>query len=433
MIQGRDIIFISSIDWDDQWQAPQELALRLSRAGNRTLYIENTGIRAPDLRDLKRVKRRLRHWGGELSEKGVRTINPGLWVHAPLVLPPFGSFLGRRLNRHLFLPLIRNTARRLGMRDPVIWTFLPTDTTVSLLDLLSSPRVRVVYYCAGDFTQLTTRVRQVERSEAELLKRSDVVFTICEELAAHCRRWNDNVFVFPYGVNLNAFPLESREQTQGLHPRPETFSWAAQSNGGGRNGHKVIGYVGGLHRHVTVEMLVEMARRRPEWSWVFVGAREGPLKDLAELPNVYLVGQRPHHDLARYISTFDVCIVPYRRNAYTETVVPSKINEYLAMGKPVVTTDLPPVCDFNEKHQVLITVEGRPESFLRAIEQALSQGEDETLVARRRAVARQADWGSRLEAMADLIVGGRVVEALRGDDGSHPGVREQVEKHLVNR
>lgn len=433
MIEGRDIIFISSIDWDDQWQAPQELALRLSKAGNRTLYIENTGIRAPVLRDLKRVGRRLRHWAGELSERGVRTINPGLYVHSPLVLPPVDFFLGRYLNRHLFLPTIRRTALRLGMRDPIIWTFLPTETTVSLLDLLSSPRGRVVYYCAGDFMQLTTHVRQMERSEAELVKRSDVVFTICEELAEHCRRWNDNVYVFPYGVNLSAFPLESCDPAQGRQPEPERFSWATQSNGGGRNGHKVIGYVGGLHRHVSVEMLVEMARERPDWSWVFVGAPEGPLKDLAELPNTYLVGQHPHHDLARYIRTFDVCIVPYRRSAYTQTVVPSKINEYLAMGKPVVATDLPSVCDFNEKHKVLITAEGRPESFLRAIEQALSQSGDEALVERRRAVARQAEWASRLEAMGELIVGGREGEARRGADGSHPEVQDRAEKYLVNR
>jgi hypothetical protein len=61
MIRGRDIIFISSIDWDDQWQAPQELALRLSKNGNRVLYIENTGIRTPGLRDTRRIIRRLKH------------------------------------------------------------------------------------------------------------------------------------------------------------------------------------------------------------------------------------------------------------------------------------------------------------------------------------------------------------------------------------
>jgi glycosyltransferase involved in cell wall biosynthesis len=430
MIKGRDIIFISSIDWDDRWQAPQEIALRLSRAGNRTLYIENTGIRAPDFSDAGRVKRRLWNWA---RASGVRTVHPGLWVHAPLVLPPFGSALGRSVNRHLLLPMIRNTARRLGLRDPIIWTFLPTETTLDMLDLLSTPRGRVVYYCAGDFTQLTARVERLARSEAELARRSDVVFTTCEELAAPCRRWNDNVHVFPYGVDLKAFPLRSADAARAPHPEQDGFSWAARPNGNGRNGHKVIGYVGGLHRHVSVEMLVEMARDRPAWSWVFVGTPEVPLKGLADLPNAHLLGQRPHKDLARYIQTFDVCIVPYRRNAYTETVVPSKINEYLAMGKPVVSTNLPPVCEFNEKHQVLITAEGRPESFLRAIEQALSLGEDETQVARRRAVARQGDWAARLDEMSGLIVAGRGGRARRRDAGSRPDPEGEAGKNPAKR
>ncbi|MDT7808765.1 MAG: hypothetical protein QOJ70_2578 [Acidobacteriota bacterium] len=405
MIRGRDIILVSSIDWDTQWQAPQELALRLSAAGNRVLYLENTGVRTPGLRDAGRVMRRLKHWAGALLAHGVRPVRPNLWVYAPLVLPPFGPAPGARFNRHLLLPLIARAARRLGMRDPVIWSFLPTDTALGLLDLLGSEHGRVVYYCAADFSQLTPSAHGLERSEAELLRRSDVVFTICDELAERCRRWNSNVHVFPYGVNLKAFPPQAAEHAphaaatrNGHH---NGFSWTKHAKG---NGHRVIGYVGGLHRHVGVEMLVEMASARPAWSWVFVGAPEVPLKDLQGLPNVYLLGQRPHHELARYIRTFDVCIVPYRRSAYTETVVPSKINEYLAMGKPVVSTDLPPVCDFNDKHRVLITAEGHPESFLRGIERALTHVEDETLIERRREVARQGDWEARLDAMSELIL-----------------------------
>jgi glycosyltransferase involved in cell wall biosynthesis len=402
MIQGRDIILISSIDWDTQWQAPQEIALRLSAAGNRVLYLENTGVRAPGLRDAGRVARRLKCWAGALPTHGVRAVGPDLWVYAPVVLPPLGTALGARLNRRLLLPPVAEAARRLGMRDPLIWSFLPTDTTLGLLDLLGSDRGRAVYYCAADFSQLATSARRLARSEAELLRRSDVVFTICDELAAHCRRWNANVHVFPYGVNLKAFPLHAADPARAARKGHNGFSWAKHSRA---NGHRVIGYVGGLHRHVSVEMLAAMASARPAWSWVFVGAPEVSLKDLRRLPNVHLLGQRPHHELAHYIRAFDVCIVPYRRSAYTETVVPSKINEYLAMGKPVVATNLPPVCDFNDKHQVLITAEGHAESFLRAIERALSHGEGEALVARRRAVASQGDWGARLEAMSELIVG----------------------------
>lgn len=402
MIKGRDIIFISSIDWDDQWQAPQELALRLSKAGNRVLYLENTGIRAPGLRDTKRIIRRLKHWAGALRKHSVNSVLPNLWVHAPLVLPPFSPALRDKFNRHLFLPLIGSAVRRLGMRDPLIWAFLPTNTTLGLIDLLSSEHSRVIYYCAADFSQLTTSVQQLAHCEAKLVERSDVVFTICDELAIHCRQWNENVHVFPYGVNLKAFPLQHSDSMQPTRNEHEGFSWTTP---GQSNGHKVIGYVGGLHRHVGMDMLVAMARARTSWSWVFVGSPEVPLKDLAELPNVYLLGQRPHQELAHYIRTFDVCIVPYRRSAYTETVVPSKINEYLAMGKPVVSTNLPPVCDFNDKHQVLITTEEHPESFLRSIEQALSLGGGDALSAQRRAVAREGEWGARLEAMSELIMG----------------------------
>jgi glycosyltransferase involved in cell wall biosynthesis len=426
MIRGRDVIFISSIDWDAHWQAPQELALRLSEAGNRVLYLENTGVRAPRLRDTGRIMHRLKRWAGALGTQGIRQVRPRLWVYAPLVLPPFGSATGKHFNRRLFLPRIAAAARRLEMRDPLIWAFLPTDTTLGLLDLLSSTRGSVIYYCAADFTQLTTSSEQLARSEAELVKRSDVVFTICDELATHCRRWNENVHVFPYGVNLKAFPLQhsdliqhSDRVQQSEPPRASVaaapsrngqngFSWTkrAQTNGSnGHNGHKVIGYVGGLHRHVGVDMLIEMARARPAWSWVFVGLTEVPLKDLAGLPNVYLHGQRPHHELAHYIRSFDVCIVPYRRSAYTETVVPSKINEYLAMGKPVVSTNLPPVCDFNDEHKVLITTEGHTESFLHAIEQALGLCDDAALIERRREVARRGDWEARLESMSELILG----------------------------
>jgi len=150
-------------------------------------------------------------------------------------------------------------------------------------------------------------------------------------------------------------------------------------------------------------MLTVMARARPTWSWVFVGSAEISLHGFADLPNVYILGQRPHRELAHYIRTFDVCIVPYKRSAYTETVVPSKINEYLAMGKPIVSTNLPWVCAFNEQHQVIVTSQEHPDEFLRGIEHAFSLRDDDALIARRRAVASQGDWETRLESMSELI------------------------------
>ena len=105
----------------------------------------------------------------------------------------------------------------------------------------------------------------------------------------------------------------------------------------------IIGYVGGLHRHPSIDLLAAMARARPHWSWS-TSAPANPTSPLGTLPNVHLLGRRPHGELPRHIREFDACISPTPARL-TETVVPTKINEYLAMGKPVVTTDLPALSD----------------------------------------------------------------------------------------
>src|SRR4051812_40590803 len=105
MITGRDIIFISSIDWNFLWQVHQEIALRFARAGNRVVYIENTGIRGPGLLDTRRVAQRLRRWASALRSSGVREVAENVYVISPLVFPPFGSKWARLLNRYtLFRP-----------------------------------------------------------------------------------------------------------------------------------------------------------------------------------------------------------------------------------------------------------------------------------------------------------------------------------------
>ncbi|HEV2862299.1 MAG TPA: glycosyltransferase [Pyrinomonadaceae bacterium] len=385
MISGRDIVLISSVEWGFLWQIPQEVSLRLARAGNRVLYVENTGVRSPSLQDAGRVAQRLGRWADSLLSHGVRSVAPGVSVVSPLVLPPFGPRWRRLVNRALLRQQVARAARRLGMRDPVLWTFLPTDTALDIIRLLATPRGVTLYHCTADFSQLTPHARGLSRSEEEVLKLCDLVFANCTRLAELCGRWNDNVHVLPPGVDLGAFAAEEGGD-EGEHAR-----------------RPVIGYVGGLHKHVDFELLAALARARPEWSFVLVGPQQASVNGLGALPNVRLTGQRPHGELARHVRAMDVCIVPYLNNAATETVVPVKLNEYLAAGKPVVSTAIPAVREFNERHGVLITSDGRPDSFLEALERALGSAGDERMIARRREVAALSEWQSRLDAMSDLI------------------------------
>lgn len=398
MISGRDIVLISSVEWDFLWQIMQEVSLRLAKAGNRVLYVENTGVRSPSLHDAGRVAQRLSRWCDSLLSHGVRPVAPGVFVVSPIVLPPFGAPWRRLANRRLLRLQVARAARHLGMRDPLLWTFLPTDTAVEIVRLMSTPRSVVAYHCTADFSQLTPHARQLARSEATLLKLSDVVFANCERLAELCREGNDNVHILPPGVDLEVFSPE------GAGPGGTARdAAAARGERGFPPRRPVIGYVGGLHRQVDYELLAEMARARPGWSWVFVGPLQTGVNGLGALPNVHLLGERRHGDLLRYVREMDVCLVPYRKNAETETVVPVKLNEYLAAGKPVVSTKLPAVCEFNERHDVLITADNRADAFLEAIERALRSADDARTVTRRREVAALSDWQSRLRAMSDLV------------------------------
>jgi glycosyltransferase involved in cell wall biosynthesis len=413
MISGRDIIYISSIEWNFLWQGHQEIARRLAEAGNRVLYLENTGVRSPGVRDVARVAFRLKRWTSALRSGGVREVAPNIFVCSPLVLPPFGTRWRRELNRRFFLPLVLRTARRLRLRDPLVWTYLPNDTTLDLIRAFA-PR-GLVYYCVADFTQLTPSAERLREVERELIAMSDAVFTNCSALANVFAPTNPHVHVFPFGVNLDAFPLE--EAKDATANSQSAVDAASSDPDLSRLPKPIIGYVGGMHRHVDFELIKQMAAARPRWSWVCIGALQADTTGLAQIPNVHLLGQKPHDKLAAYIRQFDVCIVPYVNSVYTETVVPTKINEYLALGKPIVSTDLPTVCEFNEEHNVLITAPARTESFLRGIERALLLPKDHATILHRRRVAELAEWGARLEAMS-RIVEERLAEKTRAAPGA---------------
>jgi glycosyltransferase involved in cell wall biosynthesis len=250
----------------------------------------------------------------------------------------------------------------------------------------------------ADFAQLVTKPRELLKSEAKLIEMADLVLAQGQQLADHWGQAADRVHIMPYGVDLTLF---SQRSNPGASPIA----------GNGNKGRlppldfpsPIVGYVGGLQRHVDIELLEQMARLRPSWSWVYVGPLDTPTGKLKQFKNVHLLGHRPHRDLPGYIEQFDACIVPYLNSAYTNTVVPTKINEYLAMGKPVIATPIPCVCEFNTEHNVISIANTSSENFIQAIERALAFPYDQAVVERRREVAALGDWEARLETMSGWI------------------------------
>ena len=215
-------------------------------------------------------------------------------------------------------------------------------------------------------------------AERRVIGAVDQVFAISPGLLERKGGINPRMAFAPEGVDyaLYATPVPEPPDIAGIpHPR--------------------VGYTGTLKVQLDWRLLRDLARRHPAWSFVFVGPRvlddaTGPILDEMErMPNVHLLGQKTVKDLAAYPQHFDVCVMPYLVNGYTNNIYPLKLHEYLATGKPVVGSSIRSLKDFDK----VITLADSTSEWSDALSSALTPvAMSPDTVAARRQVARQYDW-----------------------------------------
>lgn len=383
-----DILCVSSIDWDFIWQGHQEIMSRMAAQGHRVLFVENTGVRAPKVRDLPRVRQRIRNWWR--GTKGFRQERPNLFIYSPLLLPFPYFWLARWINRRLLSRALRRWMEAVGFARPILWTFLPTPLALDIIRAVD-PQV-TIYYCIDDLASSSPGARKIVASEERLFRQADLVFVTSDRLRARAARYRDEVHLFPFGVNLERF----EEVRRAPDNPPDDLRPLARP---------VVGYVGGLHQWVDQPLVAAVAEQLPEMSFALVGPMQTDVSALERCANVTLFGQRAHPDLPRYVKEFDVGIVPYLLTDYTANVYPTKLNEYLSMGIPVVATDLPEIRRFNRDHGNVVEVAGDADAFAAAIRRSLNGVSTPDVVKRRIEVAQSNSWDRRVSAMTRLIEG----------------------------
>ncbi len=405
MSRRPDILCISTIDWDFIWQGHQEIMSRLAADGHRVLFIENTGVRAPRVSDLGRLRQRVRNWWK--GTKGFREERPNLFVLSPLVLPLPYSRIAGWINRLLLMRTVSRWMRATGFSRPIVWTFMPTPLARAVIAAIDP--TLTIYYCIDDLPSSSPEAGRIAASEQQLFREADLVFVTSDRLRQRALGFAKEVHLFPFGVSLEVFERARDEgpavpaDLQAL-PRP------------------VAGYVGGLHKWLDQDLLVTTATRNPEITFVLVGPPQVDVSRLEAVANIRLLGKKPHGELPGYVHGFDVGLVPYRITEYTANVYPTKLNEYLIMGRPVVATDLAEVRRFNTEHGSIVRVAGDPDSFGDEIRAALSPspaGE----VARRIDVARSNGWDRRIAAMWRLID-----DAVAAKDAGTPGWEDRLRR-----
>ncbi len=381
-----DILCVSSIDWDFIWQGHQEIMSRMAAQGHRVLFVENTGVRAPKVRDLPRVRQRIRNWWR--GTKGFREERPNLFVYSPLLLPLPYFWIARLINRWLLARALRRWMEAVGFARPILWTFLPTPLALDVIRAVD-PQV-TIYYCIDDLPSSSPGARKIVASEVQLFKQADLVFVTSEKLRERAAAYSDRVHLFPFGVNLERFDAVRRGHDD---PPPDIAPLK----------RPVVGYVGGLHQWVDQPLLASVASQLPEMSFALVGPAQTDVLALERCANVTLFGQRAHPDVPKYVKQFDVGIVPYLLTDYTANVYPTKLNEYLIMGIPVVATDLPEIRRFNRDHGDVVEVAATADAFAAAIRKALNGASSPAVVQRRIDVAQSNSWERRIAAMTTLI------------------------------
>ena len=163
----------------------------------------------------------------------------------------------------------------------------------------------------------------------------------------------------------------------------------------------MLGYTGTIHPdRVDVALVEAIAKCLPQGTVALVGPNLLPAVEqerLAQCGNVVLTGPVPYQQVPEYMRAFDISITPHRRTPFTESLNPIKLWEYLAAGKPIVSTD---VAGFRD-YPALVRLANDAESFVRAACEA--QEEDPACAEARRAVARRHSWESRLDMVENVI------------------------------
>jgi glycosyltransferase involved in cell wall biosynthesis len=381
-LRGRDIVCVGFADWDTElWTNQHHLMARLARE-NRVLFIESLGLRQPQLagRDLTRIARRLRRG---LAPPQARD---GLHVLSPLVVPLHRNRLVRAINARLLPALVRRAVRKLGLRAPILWAYVPQAEV--LIDVLEPSLV--VYHCVDDIAaQERIDTASFRAAEERFAGRADLVLASAPALATRLRRFSSNVLDAPNVADTQLF-------SAALQPGPLDPQMAALP------APRIV-FTGAIVAvKLDLALLVEIARLRPSWSFALVGP-VGPgephadISALVEEPNIHLLGPRAYGELPDVLRAADAGLIPYVRNELTASIFPMKVYEYLAAGLPVIATPLPAI----EGVQEVLTA---PDAggVIRLLEQALAEDSPERRAERSRAAAAHS-WDRRLEEIATAI------------------------------
>jgi UDP-galactopyranose mutase len=329
-VEDRDLLCLSAGRWNFVCQRPQHLMTRFA-ARRRVYFVEEPvfGTAFPIL--------------SALRSGSVRVLTPQL---------PRG--VGRADAAMLVRQLLLAFLRQHGVVKPVHWFYTP-----AMLPIVEDiPAAAVVYDGMDELSALPGAASGAPPGEPALLARADVVFTDTYSLFERIRQSHPHVHAFPSSIDVTHF-AQARRRGQ----EPEDQRQLSRPR---------IGFSGIVDERLDLELIEAVARIRPDWQLVMIGPIAANV-DPATLPraaNIHYLGIKSYDDLPCYFAGWDVAMLPFTRNESTRHLGPAKTPEYLAAGRPVVSTSVRDVVrPYGERR--LVRIADVPEAFVAAIGESL--------------------------------------------------------------
>jgi glycosyltransferase involved in cell wall biosynthesis len=377
LLKGRDIVCFPQ-DWTGDPLSKTHI-MRILARDNRILWVNSIGLRAPSASkaDLGRSFEKLARVLKPLEE-----VEPNLFVMNPLTIPAYGNSVIKALNARSLRWQIRRAMRRLGFKDPINYTFLPS--AALLAKRLGEDYL--IYHCVDEYAAFCDiPSAPILKLERELLQKSDLVVVSAEKLLEDKKDSNPNTHLIRHGTDWRHFrksldadlalPADVRDL-----PRP------------------IIGFHGLLADWIDFELIKKTAEHFAHGSVVLVGKLAADAEEKASvldgMKNVHFLGRKPYDDLPAYCKAFDVALNPFEINELTLAANPLKVREYLAAGLPVVSTDIPEVRVLDD---CLVGVDHN--DFIAKIETALASSKSREEISD---AIRHESWDAKVDEIREL-------------------------------
>lgn len=336
---------------------------------------------------------------GRLHFKALRLVEekPQLW-RRPLLLPPGWASKTFSLSRIFIERAMRRMVQEWEAKSVVLVLTYPF--YVPLVG--GVPERFLVYYCFDHYQSYGGwDKRWIDACEMRLMRRADLIIcssiTRFKEFRARLPEASSRLFYLPNATSAKFLAPYPLREPMALPPDIACLP------------RPILGCVGSItSRRLDLQLLVNLARAYPKASLILIGDVEDrpgspgyeAVQKLSTLPNVHLIGRRPHRLLPAYIQSFDVCLIPFADNLFNRTSCPLRMFDYLASTRPIVSTPLADASLFAGEN--VIHFADDPEAFMAKVGSILKGGGD-GLEERRWLIAQRHTWEERAKALWAIL------------------------------